>query len=870
MQLKETLFQLLMAMEMVSLVSSAAAVDLPVSGEAWAQTLVTARTQPEKRSYTDLSRTLWRNFPMEMDWWLQDSRHAPEHCPALSEGIKAYLDSDRDTSLEQQLIKAALGHLSTAGRVPFDKTLASLVATRAPAEDARWLTLYRQVCQKRRQQSLAPVAASCGRILFVKRHPVQPSFFGYTEGQSDAQHESHFTPGASLCLLEWEDPQVIRVTTLLDDPAGVIRDIDVSWNGQRILYAHKKSPQDDYHLYEMNAQTRAIRQLTFGQGIADYEGRYLPDGDILFASTRCVQTVDCWWTEVSNLYRCDRDGRYLRRLGFDQVHTLYPSVLNNGTVVYTRWDYNDRGQVFPQGLFQMNPDGTSQLEYYGNNSWFPTTTSHVRSIPGSHKILAVLMGHHSWQAGKLALIDRSRGRQEDSGVQLVAPRRENPLQEVIRQGQYRVDAYGQDEELFRHPWPLNENEYLSAMTPDAHARKSGMPFMLYYVRDKGRREVLVADPDISCNHPIPLAARPCPPVKPMQADYTQDSGVYFIEDIYRGPGLKGVPRGTATKLRVVSLEFRAAGVGHNSSRGEAGGALSSTPASVGNGCWDVKKILGETPVQADGSACFHVPARTPLYFQVLDANESVIQTMRSWSTLMPGEQLSCVGCHEDESSAPVNTNKTVAMQKGPQMLEPFYGPARGFSFTGEVQPILDRHCIQCHDGTRGENKAFGLTKRPFHDTTAKRFWSESYLALTGAKPTAGAQGNSSRELVNWIDAQSRPSMLPPYSRGSAQSKLIEMLRQGHSDTQLSREEMAKIAAWIDLGVPFCGDYLEANAWNQEEMNKYLRYQRKREALASDDRRSIEQWYEEQSKTTIKLLDPAPRYLDYQAAGPGLK
>jgi hypothetical protein len=859
--------QALMLLLMMATVVSA---DAPRPSESWARTLVTLYAGTAQGDPEVLSRSLWRNYPMEMDWWMQDDRRERGHYPALSDGIKAYLAPNRDTSLEQQLIETVLRQLSESDARAFRKNLTSLVSARTPVQDARWLTLYSQACQKRRQRDLTPVAAACGRILFVKRQPVRPSFFGYTEGQSDAQHESHFIPGSSLCLLAWENPQKVQVMTLLDDPTGVIRDPDVSWDGQRILYAHKKSPQDDYHLYEMHAESRTVRQLTFGQGVADYECRYLPSGDILFTSSRCVQTVDCWWTEVSNLYCCDRDGRYLRRLGFDQVHTLYPSVMNDGTVVYTRWDYNDRGQVFPQGLFQMNPDGTAQMEYYGNNSWFPTTTSHVRSVPGSNKVLAVLMGHHSWQAGKLALIDRSRGHQEDSGVQLVAPRRDNPLADVIRQGQFRVDAYGQDEELFRHPWPLNENEYLTAMTPDAHARQSGMPFMLYYVRDDGRREVLVADPDYSCNHPIPLAPRPRPPVKPTQADYTQDEGSYFIEDIYAGPGLKGVARGTAKKLRVVSLEFRAAGVGHNSSGGEAGGALSSTPVSVGNGCWDVKKILGEVPFQADGSAFFRVPARTPLYFQVIDPNGSVIQTMRSWSTLMPGEQLSCVGCHEDKRSTPGNIHRTLAMQRGPQTLEPFYGPARGFSFAGEVQPILDQHCVRCHDGTEGEDKSFGLTGRPFHDTTAKRFWSESYLALTGAKAVAGAQGDSSRELVNWIDAQSRPTLIPPYTKGAARSKLLVMLRQGHGDTQLNSESLAKIAAWIDLGVPFCGDYLEANAWTRGEMDKYLRYQRKREALACEDRRHIEQWYEDQYKTTIKLRDPSPRYLDYLKAGPGLK
>jgi len=402
-------------------------------------------------------------------------------------------------------------------------------------------------------------------IAFIKRHPVKPSFYAYTEGQSDAQRERHFVPGSGLCLLRIADGDC-QVEDLLSDPDGVIRDLDVSYDGKRLLFAWKKSDrEDDYHLYEMEAATRKIRQLTFGSGVADYEGIYLPGGDIMFSSSRCVQTVDCWWTEVSNMYTCDKDGKYLRRIGFDQVHTVHPAVLNTGAVVYTRWDYNDRGQVFPQALFQMNPDGTGQTEYYGNNSYFPTVIDHARPIPGSDKLVAVLHGHHTWQAGKLAIIDRSKGIQEASGVQLIAPVRET---KAVRQ-----DMYGQGADLFRHPYAISGTEFIVSYTPDGNARKDSTPFGLYWFDIDGNRELLVSDANISCNNPIPLQARPTPHVKPSLVNYTKDSGTYFMQDIYVGPGLKGVERGTIKGLRVVALEFRAAGVGSNRNGGEAGGGF---------------------------------------------------------------------------------------------------------------------------------------------------------------------------------------------------------------------------------------------------------------------------------------------------------
>jgi hypothetical protein len=577
----------------------------------------------------------------------------------------------------------------------------------------------------------------------------------------------------------------------------------------------KSDREDDYHLYEMDAQTRSVRQLTHGLGVADYEGVYLPGGGVLFNSTRCVQTVDCWWTEVSNLYVCDNDGGNIRRLTFDQVHDNYPTVTPDGRILYTRWEYNDRGQLYPQPLFEMNADGTNQREFYGNNSWFPTTIIHARGIPGSPKVVAIATGHHSDQSGKLILIDPRLGRQENEGVQLIAPVRETPA--------VRIDAYGQDGDQFQHPYPLGETEFLVSYAPEAKSGgKSG--YGIYWMNAAGERELLAWDDKVSCARPVPLAARPEPAPRPTQVDPTKDHGTCYVQDVYAGPGLAGVERGTIKRLRVVALEFRAAGVGNNGNRGPAGGALVSTPVAIGNGTWDVKRVLGSVPVEVDGSAHFIVPALTPVYFQLLDAKGHVVQTMRSWTTLQPGERQSCVGCHENKNSAPpANYGAAVAGKRPARELEPFHGPARGFSYAQEIQPIWDRHCNTCHTGETVPDKAFSLLATPQEDKKAKRFWSESYLNLTRGGPDKG--------WLNWISAQSIPPMLPPYSAGATRSPLLKVLEKGHYEVKLDAVEMEKIACWIDLLVPFCGDYTEAAAWTPEERQKYERYFAKRAALA---------------------------------------
>ena len=830
--------------------------------------------------------------------------------------------------------------------------------------------------ERRRDARLATHRDTLKSIAFTKHYDLGGSHYAYTEGQSDAQNERHFVPGASLCVLDL-DGRYGTVRTLVDDRGGVIRDPDVSFDGERVLFAWKKSlDEDDYHLYEMRVADGEVRQLTDGLGFADYEATYLPSGEIVFNSTRCVQIVDCWWTEVSNLYTCDADGNYLRRLSYDQVHTNFPTITPDGRVIYTKWEYSDRGQIYPQGLFEMKPDGTGQTELYGNNSFFPTAIMHARAIPGTGKLVAIFSGHHTHQNGWLGTLDPRLGRQENSGAQLIAPIRKT---EAVH-----VDQYGQSGHQFQYPYPLSETEFIVAMRPEGTAR-----YGIYWVNADGERELLASDPAISCNQPVPVRPRPIPHARPRLADYERDTGTVYLHDIYDGPGLVGVERGGIKSLRVIALEYRAAGVGSNGNAGPAGGAMISTPVSI-QGTWDVKRILGTTPVHEDGSACFTVPAQTPVYFQALDADGFAAQTMRSWVALQPGEAVSCVGCHEDKNSAPLAVNTSLAMRGGPKELRPWRGPSgsSGFSFPTEIQPILDRHCVSCHHvegarsaaadafdpdtmevalpwagdatwkytleepngdwraadfddgdwlegpggfgnpGTPGAKvgtewlgkeiwlrRAFDLDavpgepglmvhhdedievtingQRAFHasgylqayklthmeplgsqalgggtnvmavyckqtiggqyvdvgivdiatdaptgpkaafslkgtgplDPGSLRYWSDAYLAL------------ADRRVSDWINIQSVPSMLPPYHAGAATSPLINMLRSGHNGVELSDDELHRIATWIDLLVPFCGDYRDG--LQGDHLRKYEHFQAKRDRWEAQEARNVE-------------------------------
>jgi hypothetical protein len=353
----------------------------------------------------------------------------------------------------------------------------------------------------------------------------------------------------------------------------------------------------------------------------------------------------------------------------------------------------------------------------------------------------------------------------------------------------------------------------------------------------GERVRLATDPSTSCNQPIPLRARPLPPRLSHPIDWRRDTGTYTIQDIYHGPGLKGVPRGTVKKVRVVALDFMATDIGRKHG-----------PSTISDlAAWDVKRVLGESPVHADGSAAFEVPARTPVYFQAIDAKGHVVQTMRSWSTLMPGEVFSCVGCHEDKNHAVPNVPVTMAMKSGVKGLVPFYEVSgAGFSFPKVIQPILDGKCVKCHQGADGV--PLDLRATPVWDGAARKFWNQAYHALISTDRAPGPANDTSQHLgvvaetskyLNWIGRWSVPVMIPPYSHGSSRSPLISMLEAGHQNVTMTREEMDKISCWIDLALPHSGEWTEG--MKPEDKDTYMRVYRKRIEGEKVEARNIRQY-----------------------------
>ena len=596
--------------------------------------------------------------------------------------------------------------------------------------------------------------------------------------------------GGELVVLSPVKPDG-QITTIYK--GGSISDMDLSFDGQKILFG------ENGHVAEVNADGTGRRAITTQTDphVHHYDACRLPNGKILFDSTACEQAVPCtgeWY--VGNLHLASDDGTGERRLGFEQDHDWNPCVLNNGQVIYTRWEYTDIPHYFSRLLFTMNPDGSNQAEFYHSNSYWPNATYWPRPIPGHPtRIVGIVSGHHGVsRVGQMVIFDTAQGRHEADGV----------VQRIGERGR-RVEAVIKDDLVmewwprFAWPCPLAEPEtnrgagkyFLVNAQPDPFS-----PWGVYLVDVFDNMTPLLIG---QYAEPIPLRPRAMPPVVPTRVNTERTDALIYMVNVYRGGGLKGYPPGSVKALRIGSHEYRFGGNG-------------DTYACTYDGGWDIKRILGTEPVEADGSAFFRVPANTPIFVQPLDAEGKSLQLMRSWFTAMPGEVLSCVGCHEKQSDAPP-PYQTMAGVKEPAEIKPWYGPARGFGFDHEVQPVLDRRCAGCHDGKPAPD---GRRKPDFRAkplrTDYKGNYSAAYLALAPYVRRAGYESDYHMPVPAEFHASTSP--------------LIQMLEKGHHNVQLTPEDRDRLYAWIDFNVPYAANWRESHQPPQDEQvvrrAKYLK------------------------------------------------
>jgi hypothetical protein len=568
-----------------------------------------------------------------------------------------------------------------------------------------------------------------------------------------------------------------EVRTLVELPEGVIRDPDVSFDGTRILFSMRRNREDDYHLYEIKADGSDLGQLTFGSGLSDIDPIYLPSGRILFTSTREPKYCMCNRHIMGNLFTIDADGADLQQVGHSTLHEGHASLLPDGRVIYDRWEYVDRNFGDAQGVWVTNPDGTNHAVYWGNNTNSPGAVLDARAIPGTEQLLVNFSSCHDRPWGALAILDRRLGLDGRAPVLRTWPA---SAMELIGKGDY--DTFIQVSPKHEDPFPLSDKYFLGARMT-GHAEQMGI-----YLLDVFGNEILLHAEEPGCFDPMPLAARPVPPAIPSRVDPEKRTGNFYVENVYVGTGMERVAPGSVKYLRVVeSPEKR-----FWTKPAWNGGTGQQAPGMA----WDDfnnKRILGTVPVEPDGSACFTVPADRYVYFQLLDERGMMVQSMRSGTIVRPGETAGCVGCHEERRSSARPEYTGLAWRREPRSLKPWYGPERLFSYTAEVQPVLDRHCVRCHDyGTQAGQKLnlagdLGLV----FNTSYTELRGKGYVQVVGAGPF---------------------QVQAPLSWGSHASRLMKTLREGHGDEEIDREvhldeeSFDRIVTWIDINAPYYSSY----------------------------------------------------------------
>ena len=536
------------------------------------------------------------------------------------------------------------------------------------------------------------------------------------------------------------DVETGQVTTLLEDRRGAVRDPQVHYDAEKILFSYRKGGTEQFHLYEINVDGTGLVQLTHGI-YDDMEPTYLPDGGIAFISSRSKRWVQCWLVQVATLHRCDADGKNIRALSANVEMDNTPWVLPDGRLIYMRWEYVDRSQVQFHHLWTCNPDGTNQTVYYGN--MHPTGVFlDPKPIPGTDKIVFIDSPGH--------------GRREHSGFVSIV-----------------TDKYGPDDlsakrrisqTEYRDPYPISEDCFIVAAHNGIDVLDaSGRASRLFTLRG-------------TLHEPRPVIKRTRERVIPSRIDPAVPTGTLVLDNVYVGRNMAGIEPGQIKKLMVLETLPKPLNYG--------AGMHDFIPISHG-GTFTLERILGTVPVEPDGSAHFELPANRPLFFIALDEHNASVKRMHSFLTVMPGEVLGCVGCHETRVNTPTRTpaGPRMATQRGPSRITPVPGVPFMIDFPRHIQPIFDAHCVTCHNPDKPEG-------RVLLNGDHASVYSVSYYTLT------------SLGLVS--DGRNRQGNTAPRAVGDSASRLMTLLDGTHYGATPSHDEIEMVRNWIHVGAPYPG------------------------------------------------------------------
>lgn len=584
-------------------------------------------------------------------------------------------------------------------------------------------------------------------LAFIKRNTFDPNHY-YTEFIN-----SSWKPGGGIFILNLEDRSERELFPQMS--GGVFGRFDISFDAKRIVFSYKKSAGDGFRIYSANIDGTNLRQLTFPEpgeaetakkfkrgkyhnGTDDMDPCWLPDGGIAFVSTRPRYGVLCDPSDdlvVATMYRMEADGSGMKRLSYGALSENSPCVLPDGRIMYTRWEYVDKGASAVKCLWAMRPDGTGSAEIYGNDIALPVTMIFGRPLPGGNGKYVFIGAPHYPQGpnGTVIVADISKGVRSESAMRHITSDveiRDESGYHFKKGEKWEFDPSGKSGRLFRDPYPISDEKFLVAMKPEGYIWSDASGYELAVLSSDGSSRRIYRDKKYSAFQPVPVAPRPMPPVLPSASDEgleRRNLAALLITDVYAGT--ENIPIGTAKYVRVLDQIARPWDANRIAMGGEktedAHGqqhAVISRYTHLG-----VKVQLGVAEIEPDGSAYFLVPANRNIFLQILDENYMALQTERTFVNYMPGEIRGCIGCHERASETPrtAKTSRVLALCKPPQELKPQKGEKSAkklFDYAAQIQPIFDKKCVSCHGQNRCEK---GLDLRG----TQTKFFNVSYESL---------------------------------------------------------------------------------------------------------------------------------------------
>lgn len=691
------------------------------------------------------------------------------------------------------------------------RAAARVTAPGAPADVA----LYLAVCALRREIALRNPLLDFDGMICVARGVFEgsarsnPSTADVQGGHATTQFFGfNALPGGGLYTLK-DFKTSPRFVSILENAIvcngrlkgqkldhGAFATPDLSFDGREIVFAWTANSEHKwvyaahtvFHLFKVNSDGTGLTQLTDGD-VDDFDPCWLPNGRIAFISERRGGFIRCFADlQVRNytLFSMQAGGSDIVPLSYYETSEWNPSVNNDGKLVYTRWDYTDRENCLGTRFWICGPDGTDPRAPHGNypkpyhtfpgfERWqgggqdirvgTPLVEMGIRAIPNSPRYVFTGAPHHGEIYGSIGLLDIS---QPDDGhmsqVKRFTPDEPFPETELPARGHYK---YGT-------PWPLSEDFMLCNAWED-----------LVLLDRFGNKELLaehallpcVQDERLRIIDPIPLRARPTPPVIPTRTSQdgqpaTQRPATIAVMNVCDSD----LPFPPDVKIKWLRVTQNILKENHQIGLPMIGYERENTP----------RIPLGIVPVEEDGSVYLEAPVAKELIFQVLDENFRAVQSMRSVAFAHPGEQMQCLGCHETTRQAPRLAHPLLAMQHPPSKLVPELGRIEPISYYRQIKPIIETTCLPCH--TKEHKGPQDMSHEALRNDA---FWFSGAMGLGMTSEYSGIHGGS---------------RTVPGRFGARYCKLGTALTNETHINAMSAEDRHVIILWLDSNSPRLGAY----------------------------------------------------------------